>query len=70
MINQLKIILKHMFSKKALKYRAFTATWTLLMCYVWTGEWIESIEVMICVVLGKFIYYGIHEYRHMDSEDL
>jgi len=70
MRNKFKIILGHMFSKKALKYRAFTAAWTLLMCYVWTGKWMESIEVMVSVVLGKFIFYGIHEYLHMDMEDM
>jgi len=70
MNNKFKIILKHMFSKKALKYRAFTAAWTLAMCYLWTGELVESIEVMLSVVLGKFIFYGIHEYLHMDTKDL
>ena len=68
--NKFRIILSHMFSKKALKYRAFTAAWTLAMCYVWTHKWVESIEVMLSVVLGKFIFYGIHEYLHMDMEDM
>ena len=68
MRSKVKTILKHMFSKKALKYRAFTAAWTLAMCYAWTGQWIESIEVMLSVVLGKFIFYGIHEYLHMNTE--
>jgi len=60
MRSKVKTILKHMFSKKALKYRAFIAAWT--------GQWIESIEVMLSVVLGKFIFYGIHEYLHMNTE--
>jgi len=70
MKSKFKVILEHMFSKKALKYRVFTAAWTLAMCYVWTGRLVESIEVMISVVLGKFIFYGIHEYLHMDMEDV
>jgi len=63
-MNKTKPIIRIMFSKKALQYRTFTALWTLLMCYVWTGIWLESIEVMLSVVLGKFIFYGIHEYTY------
>jgi len=70
MKNKVKPVLKYMFSKKALEYRAFTAAWTLAMCYVWTSELVESIEVMLSVVLGKFIFYGVHEYLHMGGEDL
>jgi len=70
MKSKLKIILKHMFSKKALGYRAFTAAWTLAMCYVWTGELVESIEVMVSVVLGKFIFYGIYEYLYTNIKDV
>lgn len=52
-----------MFSWKALRYRLFTALWTLLVCRLFTGEWLTSIEVMITIVVGKFIFFGINEYK-------
>jgi len=58
-----------MFSWKALKYRIFTITWTMLACLYWTGNLIESTEVTATIVTGKFIYYGIHEwYEHHKKE--
>ncbi len=69
MKEHLKQVLSHMFSKKALVYRFFTATWTFLMCFLWTGEWLESVGVMVTVVLGKFIFFGINEYLHVIGEE-
>lgn len=65
MKNKTKVVLSHMFGKKALGYRAFTITWTLLCCKVIIGEWIETLELTIAIVTGKFIFYGIYEYFHL-----
>ena len=60
----LKQIFVHMFSLKALLYRLFAVIWTMFACYIWTRNLIESVEVALTVVCGKFVFYGIYEWLH------
>jgi len=62
----LKTVLTHMFSRKSLKYRAYTITWTMLACYFWTNKLIESLELTATIVIGKFLFYGIWDFWHIE----
>ena len=65
-----------MFSKKALGYRAFTVTWTMLAVLFWNwklhGEvvFFESLEITATIVIGKFLFYGFWEFFHLREIDL
>ena len=69
-------VLHHMFSKKALGYRAFTITWTMAAVMFWNYLYFhriiffESLEVTLTIVVGKFLFYGIWEYLHLKEIDL
>lgn len=71
-----QMVINHMFSRKALGYRAFTVTWTMIAVMFW--NWIywhklvffESLEVTMTIVTGKFLFYGIWEYFHLKEVDL
>ena len=73
--EKFKYVLSHMFSRKALGYRAFTITWTMAAVmfwnYIYSHEWVffESLEVTLTIVIGKFIFYGIWEYLHLKEVD-
>lgn len=64
MLKDLKIIIKHIFSKKALTYRAYGLLW--IFGITWAGLKLKSsaISVTLLIVLGKTILYGIIEYFH------
>ncbi|GEM_PF-2496195 len=74
--TKLAVVISHMFSRKALGYRAFTVTWTYFAVVLW--NWIyfrelaftESLEVTATIVIGKFVFYGIWEYFHLKEVDL
>ncbi|MBN2081669.1 hypothetical protein JW859_05605 [bacterium] len=74
--QKLVIVLKHMFSKKALGYRAFTISWTFFAVALWNFIYFhklafsESLEVTATIVIGKFLFYGFWEYRHLDEINL
>jgi hypothetical protein len=74
--EKLKIVLGHMFSKKALGYRAFTISWTFFAVtgwnYIYFREFAfsESLEVTATIVLGKFLFYGFWEFQHLDEINL
>jgi len=63
-MRHISLIIGHMFTWKALKYRLFTVSWTMAACLYWTGSWFESVEVTATIVVGKFLYYGINEWYH------
>ena len=73
---KLRIVLSHMFSKKALGYRAFTISWTFIAVTSWNYIYFrefafsESLEVTATIVIGKFLFYGFWEYRHLDEINL
>ena len=64
----LKTVLKHMFSSKSMKYRVYTISWTILACYFWTNKWFETLELTTTIVIGKFLYYGIWEFWHIEID--
>lgn len=74
--QKLKYVISHMVSRKALGYRAFTVTWTMLAVMFWNylyfGKivFFESLEVTLTIVVGKFLFYGIWEYLHLKEVDL
>jgi len=74
--TKIAVVLRHMFSKKALGYRAFTVTWTMIAVAFWTwkleGEMVlsESLEITMTIVIGKFLFYGIWEFFHLKEVDL
>ena len=74
--TKLGIVIRHMFSKKALGYRAFTVTWTMCAVMFWNYIYFqeivffESLEVTLTIVIGKFLFYGIWEFFHLKEIDL
>ena len=74
--QKLQVVLAHMFSRKALGYRAFTISWTYFAVVLW--NWIyfrefaftESLEVTLTIVIGKFVFYGVWEYFHLKEVDI
>jgi hypothetical protein len=74
--QKLRIVIAHMFSKKALGYRAFTITWTYFAVILWNYIYFrelafsESLEVTATIVIGKFLFYGFWEYRHLGEINL
>lgn len=74
--TKLAVVLKHMFSKKALGYRAFTITWTMAAVMFWNYLYLhkivffESLEVTLTIVIGKFIFYGFWEFFHLKEVDM
>lgn len=74
--QKLQTVLRHMFSRKALGYRAFTISWTMAAVMFWNylyfGKIIffESLEVTLTIVIGKFLFYGIWEYLHLPDVDI
>lgn len=59
-------MIKHIFSKKALKYRAVAFCYVLAASWFWTGDVFKSIELTLTIVLGKMLIYGIVEWREHD----
>ena len=76
MNSRLRRVVTHMFSRKALGYRAFTISWTMAAVMFWNYIYFqrlvffESLEVTLTIVLGKFIFYGIWEYFHLKDVNL
>lgn len=74
--TKLAIVLRHMFSRKALGYRAFTVTWTMCAVMFWNYVYFhelvffESLEVTLTIVTGKFIFYGVWEFFHLKVVDI
>lgn len=74
--TKISLVLKHMFSRKALLYRAFTVTWTMCAVLFWNYVYFkkliffESLEVTMTIVFGKFLFYGIWEYFHLREVDM
>ena len=46
---------------KSIVYRLGTFVITLVVCEVITGDWIESLEIAIPIMIFKTIWYWIHE---------
>lgn len=67
--NILRTVLQHMFSGKSLKYRLYTISWTAMACRFWTGNWFETFELTATIVIGKFLYYGLWEFWHLEVLD-
>jgi hypothetical protein len=72
----MRIVVAHMFSKKALGYRAFTISWTFFAVALWNYIYFrefafsESLEITATIVIGKFIFYGLWEYHHLKEVNL
>jgi len=75
-LEKFKYVLSHMFSKKALGYRAFTVSWTMCAVMFWNYLYFqeiiffESLEVTLTIVIGKFLFYGVWEYLHLKDVDI
>lgn len=74
--QKLRVVIAHMFSKKALGYRAFTVSWTFFAVVLWNYIYFrefafsESLEITATIVVGKFVFYGIWEYFHLKEVSL
>jgi len=65
--QQLKEIIKHIFSKKSLQIRLTTFLWVLLCSWYWTGDPIKSGNLAISVLIGSMIIQGIYEWIYDES---
>ena len=74
--QKMKVVIAHMFSKKALGYRAFTISWTFFAVALWNYVYFqelafsESVEITATIVIGKFLFYGFWEYQHLGEINL
>ena len=60
--QQLKEIIKHIFSKKSLQIRLTTFIWVLLCSWYWIGDPIKSSNLAISVLIGSMIIQGFYEW--------
>ena len=68
-MRKIKKVLKHMFSKKAIGYRAIALIWVGSSTWLGFRYDLGAIITTIIVVFGKMFVYGIFEYATSKEVD-
>ena len=63
-MSNLKLIMRHIFSKKSITIRVITFICVITCSWFWIGDPIKSVGLSVSVLVGSMIIQGILEWMY------
>ena len=63
-MSNLKLIMRHIFSKKSITIRLITFIWVITCSWFWIGDPIKSVGLSVSVLVGSMIIQGILKWMY------